>query len=96
MDKHIDVSDGLLDVVIVRKSTLGLLKLIAITLIKGERPDNFELVSHWQGKEIRISSNRKQVVQCDGEILEKFPLHINVIPAAIRVMVPKNEHKTTQ
>src|SRR5471030_1297588 len=80
LDKNIDISDGLLDVVVVRKSNLSLFKLIVITLIKGERPDNFELVEHWQGREISITSSRKPVVQCDGEVLEKFPLHIKVIP----------------
>jgi diacylglycerol kinase (ATP) len=96
LDKHIDASDGLLDVVIVRKANLSLLKLFVITLIKRERPDNFELVEHWQGKEISISSSRKQVVQCDGEVLEKFPLHIKVIPAAIQILVPKKENKAIE
>ena len=91
LDKHIDISDGLLDVVVVRKANLSLLKLMAMTLIQGKRPDNFELVDHWQGKEISISSNRKQVVQCDGEILPKIPARIKVVPAAIRVLVPKKE-----
>jgi len=93
LDKHIDVSDGLLDVVVIRKANLSLLKLMVITLIKGERPDNFELVEHWQGREISIASSRKQVVQCDGEVLEKIPAHIKVIPASVRVLVPKNENK---
>lgn len=88
LDKHINVSDGLLDVVIVRKANLGLLKLALITLIKRKRPDNFELVQHWQGKEIDISLNPPQVVQCDGEVLEKIPKHINIIPAAIKILVP--------
>jgi len=88
LDKHIDISDGLLDVVVVRKANLSLLKLIIMTLVKGERPDNFELVDHWQGKAISVSSSRKQVVQRDGEVIEKFPLHIKVVPAAIRVLVP--------
>jgi YegS/Rv2252/BmrU family lipid kinase len=87
-DKHIDVSDGLLDVVVVRKANLSLLKLIVVTLLKRERPDNLELVEHWQGKEIGVSSNPPQTVQCDGEILEKIPLHIKVIPEAIKVLVP--------
>ena len=91
LDKHIDISDGLLDVVVVRKSNLSLLKLIVITLIKGERPDNFELVDHWQGREISISSSRKQVIQCDGEVLEKIPASIKIIPGAIKVLVPKKE-----
>lgn len=91
LDKHIDVSDGLLDVVVIRKANLSLFKLILITLIKRERPDNFELVEHWQGKEISISSSRKQVVQCDGEVLEKIPFHIKIIPGAIKVLVPKKD-----
>ena len=88
LDKHIDVSDGLLDIVVVRKSNLSLFKLIVMTLIKGERPDNYELVEHWQGREISISSNRKPVVQCDGEVIDKIPSHIKIIPAAIKILVP--------
>jgi len=89
LDKHIDVSDGLLDVLVVRKANLSLLKLIVVTLLKRERPDNFELVEHWQGKEISVFLNHPQVVQCDGEVLEKIPHHINIIPGAIKVLVPK-------
>jgi len=96
LDKHIDVSDGLLDVVVVRRANLSLFKLIVITFIKRERPDNFELVDHWQGRQISISSNHKPVVQCDGEVLEKIPGSIKVIPGAIRVLVPKKENKTIE
>ena len=94
MDKHIDVSDGLLDVVVVRKANLSLIKLMVVALIKRERPDNFELVQHWKGKEISVTSSRTQVVQCDGEVLEKIPLHIKIIPGAIKVLVPKKMDKT--
>ena len=68
LDKHIDVSDGFLDVVVVRKANLSLLKLMVVTWLKRERPDNLELVAHWQGKEISVSSSPKQAVQCDGEV----------------------------
>lgn len=90
-DKHIDVSDGLLDVVVVREANLSLLKLMAVTLLKRERPDNVELVEHWQGKDITVSSSPKQTIQYDGEVLEDMPLHIKIIPQAIRVLVPKKE-----
>lgn len=90
-DKHIDVSDGLLDVVIVRKANPGLFKLIAVTLFKRERPDNLELVKHFQGKDISVLSIPQQTIQCDGELLEKIPLHIKIIPAAIKVLVPKTD-----
>ena len=89
LDKHIDVSDGLLDVVVVRKSNLSLFKLMVVTLLKRERPDNLELVQHWQGKDVSVSSSLNQAVQCDGEVLEKVPVNIKVIPGAIKVLVPK-------
>ena len=31
------------------------------------------------------------MIQCDGELLEKLPLHIKVVPGAIRVVVPKTK-----
>jgi YegS/Rv2252/BmrU family lipid kinase len=94
LDKHIDVSDGLLDVLVVRKANFNLLKHIAVTLLKHERPHNLELVQHWQGKEISVSSIPKQTVQCDGEVLEKMPLHIKIIPGAIKVLVPKEKEQS--
>lgn len=89
LDKHIDVGDGLLDVIIVRKANISLFNHIITTLLRRERPDNLELVEHWQGKDISISSTLKQMVECDGEILEKVPLNVKIIPAAIRILVPK-------
>ncbi len=91
LDKHIDVSDGSLDVVVVRKANLSLLKLIIVTFLKRQRPDNLELVEHWQGKDISVSSSPRQAIQCDGEILKSIPLHIKVIPGAIKVLVPKRK-----
>jgi YegS/Rv2252/BmrU family lipid kinase len=90
-DKHIDVSDGFLDVVVVRKANLSLFKLMVVASLKRERPDNWELVEHWQGKDISVSSSPKQTVECDGEVLEEMPLHIKIIPEAIKVLVPKEE-----
>ncbi len=92
-DKHIDVSDGFLDVVVLRKANISLLKLVVVTLLKRERPDNLELVEHWQGKDISVSSSPDQTVQCDGEVLEKSSLRIKVIPGAINVLVPKGKEQ---
>jgi YegS/Rv2252/BmrU family lipid kinase len=95
-DKHIDISDGFLDVVVVRKANLNLFKHIVITLLKRERPYNLKLVQHWQGKEISVSSTPKQTVQCDGEVLKEMPLHIKIIPGAIKVLVPKEKNKVIE
>jgi diacylglycerol kinase (ATP) len=96
LDKHIDISDGFLDVVILRKANLSLLKHVVVTLLKRERPHNLELVQHWRGKDISVSSTPKQTVQCDGEVLEEMPLHIKIIPGAIKVLVPKEKSKVVE
>ncbi len=88
-DKHIDVSDGLLDVLVLRKATISLLNHMIVTMIKRERPENWELVKHWQGKEISVTSTPAQTVQCDGEVLKEMPVNIKIIPGAINVLVPK-------
>jgi diacylglycerol kinase family enzyme len=69
----------------------SLLKHLVLTLLKRERPHNLELVKHWHGKEISVSSTPQQTVQCDGEVLKKMPLHIKIIPGAIKVLVPKEK-----
>jgi diacylglycerol kinase (ATP) len=96
LDKHIDISDGFLDVVVLRKANLSLLKHIVVTLLKRERPHNLELVQHWQGKDISVSSTPKQTVQCDGEVLKEMPLHIKIISGAIKVLVPKEKSKVIE
>ena len=95
-DKHIDVSDGLLDVVVARKANLSMLKLMAVTLLRRARPHNVELVKHWQGRDITVSSSPQQTVQCDGEVLEKSSVHIKIIPRAINVLIPKEKGKVIE
>ncbi len=85
---EIDVSDGLLDVIIVRKVNLGLMAHILSILLHSRHPDKREVVQHWQGKDIQVSSTPKQILQCDGEMLEKISIHAKIIPAAIRVITP--------
>jgi YegS/Rv2252/BmrU family lipid kinase len=95
-DKHIDMSDGFLDVIVLRKVNFSLLKHIVVTLLRRERPHNLKLVQHWQGKDISISSIPRQTVQCDGEVLNDAVLHIKVIPGAIKVLIPKEKSKVIE
>jgi YegS/Rv2252/BmrU family lipid kinase len=78
MDSNIDVSDGLLDVMVVREANLSLAAHILATLIKRERSSRVELVQHWQGTEISVTARPMQTVQCDGEILGKAQLRVKI------------------
>ncbi len=91
LDDDIRVDDGLLDVIVVRKVNVSLFGHIIATLINRKRVNNVELVQHWQGKDIQVTSTPKQVVQCDGEVSSQMPLHAKVIPAAIKIIVPTLE-----
>lgn len=98
----VDVTDGLLDVIIVRQADL--ISLLAVTanvagLVEAEpaarsddphqaRQETEKTLQHWQAKEIRVESDPIQPVQSDGEMIEDTPLECKVIPAAVRILVP--------
>jgi diacylglycerol kinase (ATP) len=87
---NIDLSDGLLDVLVVKRASIGLIAYTLNTLLKRKQADRMELVKHWQGKEIFVTASPSQTAQCDGEILGKKSLHAKIIPQALNVIVPKN------
>jgi diacylglycerol kinase (ATP) len=89
LDKTIDISDGLLDVLVFKKVHIGLFRYFWRVLRHGTPSDDHELVAHWQGGDIRITSRPAQRVQCDGEVLDKIPIHAKIIPQAIEIIVPR-------
>jgi diacylglycerol kinase (ATP) len=82
----VDVSDGLLDVVVVEQTNLPGLLGIAAAAAQGKAST---LLSHWRGKEIRVESSPVQAVLADGEDAGRTPIDISVVPAAVGVLVPK-------
>ncbi|MDO9174400.1 MAG: hypothetical protein Q7V62_06305, partial [Actinomycetota bacterium] len=56
----------------------------ASAVFTGERSP-FE---HWQGRSITVQSSPTREVTCDGEDAGLTPIDVNVMPAAIRVLVP--------
>lgn len=93
LSQRIDISDGLLDVIILKKFDWSLAGYVFRILSKGDPSADRELVGHWQGKEIKIVSRPAQNVVCDGENLEKIDVHAKVLPEAAQVLVPKSHKK---
>jgi diacylglycerol kinase (ATP) len=83
----IDVCDGMLDVVVVRKGDIGTLVSVAASVLIGTASP--EPLQHWQARNIRIESTPEQTVQVDGEIIGNTPVEIKVIPQALMVLAPK-------
>lgn len=82
----IDISDGLLDVIVVTKADLPSLVALAASVVGGV--ENAPALQHWQIREASISSDPSQTVQVDGEIVGETPVDVRVIPQAVRIVVP--------
>ncbi len=79
--------DGLLDVCIYKcTSRPHLLKHAGMTVLKlhADRPD----VIYRQGKTIRVSSSERVNTEIDGDPGPALPIKIEVIPQAVKVLVP--------
>jgi diacylglycerol kinase (ATP) len=81
-----DVSDGLLDVIVVGMASLPALVGTAGQMVGGQ---DAEAVQHWQGRRIRVESTPVEDVILDGERAGTTPIEANILPAAIRVVVPQ-------
>ncbi len=83
----VDVSDGMLDVILIRPSNLpGLLSVATNALLHlGEEP---EPILHWQAREVLIEADPPQPVQVDGEEVPETPFRASVLPKAVRVVCP--------
>lgn len=82
----ISVSDGKLDVFVVRRGDLPSLLSVAAKVITGSDPA--EPLQHWQGTSIRVEVEPDQPVTVDGEMVEVAPIEVDVLPGAIEVIVP--------
>jgi len=88
--KQADFSDGLLDVCIYRcASRIRLIKHSLMTILK--QHIRSKDVIYRQGKKIIITSDISGVqTQIDGDPGPGLPVEIEVIPKAVKIMVPKN------
>jgi YegS/Rv2252/BmrU family lipid kinase len=82
----IDVSDGLLDVVVIRKADIPSLLSVAASVVAGN--EDAEPLQHWQAREVAVAADPPQEVQSDGEMLGSTPVNARVLPHAVRVIVP--------
>jgi YegS/Rv2252/BmrU family lipid kinase len=85
--KEISVSDGLLDVTIVRDLGPTSVKSIVSDAV-GHGTPNPDAFHHWQAREITIETDPPQHVIGDGELWGETPISLKVLPQAVRFVVP--------
>jgi diacylglycerol kinase (ATP) len=84
--QDVDVSDGLLDVILVTRADVPSLLALAASVLTGA--DRVPALQHWKFKEGQFRSDPIQKVQVDGEILAETPIEVRVVPHAVRILVP--------
>jgi len=84
---NISVSDGLLDVIILRNADVGALLSVAASMASGN--ENRENLLRWQARHIEVEADPPQTVQADGEILGTTPITVEVVPAAVHMIAPE-------
>jgi diacylglycerol kinase (ATP) len=90
--KNINISDGLLDLIVLRESALTALISQVSSFVENAAED--DLFHHWQAKSITIDATPSQPVHVDGEAGWKTPLEIKVMPRAVRVLIAKSAGET--
>jgi YegS/Rv2252/BmrU family lipid kinase len=84
--REISVSDGLLDVLIVRDTSIG--SALSIASIAAGHPINSDAFHHWQVREVSVTADMPQRVHADGEMWEDIPLSVQVLPEAVHILTP--------
>jgi YegS/Rv2252/BmrU family lipid kinase len=83
-----DLSDGLLDVIVIGE--VGRLKFLANLpkVFKGTHADNDE-VTTFRAAEVKIEADRPFAVYADGEHITDLPVTVRLLPRALRVIAPQ-------
>lgn len=82
----IDMSDGLLDVIIFQDANIStLVSAAANAVTTGELP---QPLLQWQAREATIIADPPQTIVVDGELVEIDKISIRVVPQAVNVVVP--------
>ena len=86
LSNKIDMSDGLLDVVIIQDANVSsLLSAAANAVASGELA---QPLLQWQAREITVKVNPVQKIVVDGELIEADEVSVRVVPHTIRVVTP--------
>ncbi len=87
-----DIMDGLLDVVVIKKSAVTDLANIFLNVISGDHV-NHPNVIYFKTKSIYIESKNNVAIDIDGEYGGVLPAKFEVIPKGLELFIPENTFK---
>lgn len=84
-----DISDGLLDILMVRKCSLKKLLTLILKAYKGMGEHlNSPLVNYYQARWIKVTSHESIKTDIDGEPGPYLPLDVKILPKQLTLLVP--------
>jgi diacylglycerol kinase family enzyme len=86
--KKVDVSDGLLDLIVITNANLNTLISVTRAMVAGADATENQELHHWQGHEISISADPAQSIAVDGDLIITEQVTAHIIPGAVQVAVP--------
>jgi YegS/Rv2252/BmrU family lipid kinase len=93
LGSHIQPDDGFIDVCVIFARRLPDYLTIAWHFITRRHGRERKIRYYRAHQSIIINTSSVLPIQADGEILEQFPLHVRVVPQAVRVIVPPQPDK---
>lgn len=82
-----DIEDGLLDVLIVKETSLKTLWSILHSKVAKDFPEKDEGMIYFQTDKLSVSAKPQQLIDCDGERSFHTPSEISVLPGHIQIIV---------
>ena len=87
LSPKISVTDGLLDVIVIRNSDLK--KLFSFDFNDNKRSFITEFFQHWQDREVSVSLAFSHRLHGDGEVRHGKSMKAKNIPRAVNIILPK-------
>jgi len=90
LGEDVQPDDGVMAVCVVRARTAWDYLRVAAQLAVGQRRKK-EIDCDQARQVVKVSASRRLPVQADGEVVGSTPVEVQVVPAAVRVVVPKEK-----
>ena len=87
-----DLSDGLLDLIIIPKLAATSLALLAAEIVLGKHLPNDAIIFR-RARKIAVRARPKMCFNVDGELVGHVPAIFKIMPRALRVVVPRDEER---
>ena len=86
----IRVDDGIVNIIFMCGKSKAQFILAGLHLISGLHGMSNLLDFHTANRSIRIETEPTTIIRADGEFIDTTPLDLTVLPASVRIIVPRN------